>query len=96
MQSVDMWSVGVIIYVLLAGYPPFHDRDQNRMFRAIKKARFKFHDEYWGEVSAEAKVNLVLLLASIKPRHVVVIVVVVVFVVVVAAAVATTVCLRFC
>ena len=54
---MDMWSVGVIIYVLLAGYPPFHDKDQNRMFRTIKKGRFEFHNQFWGEVSAEAKVR---------------------------------------
>lgn len=43
--------------MLLAGYPPFHDRDQKKMFRAIKGGHFKFHDKYWSEVSAEAKVK---------------------------------------
>lgn len=52
-----MWSVGVIIYVLLAGYAPFHDRDQRKMFRAIKGGHFEFHDKYWNEVSGEAKVR---------------------------------------
>ncbi|CAM9817699.1 unnamed protein product, partial [Ectocarpus sp. 13 AM-2016] len=53
--SVDMWSVGVIIYTLLGGYPPFHDENQTRLFRRIKAGSFKFHDEYWSNTSLEAK-----------------------------------------
>lgn len=55
-QSVDMWSVGVIIYTLLGGYPPFHDENQTRLFRRIKAGSFKFHEEYWSNTSVEAKV----------------------------------------
>ncbi|CAN0478249.1 unnamed protein product [Laminaria digitata] len=51
-----MWSVGVIMYTLLGGYPPFHDENQTRLFRRIKAGSFKFHDEYWSNTSAEAKV----------------------------------------
>eukprot|EP00903_Cladosiphon_okamuranus_P020574 g18885.t1 len=65
--SVDVWSVGVIIYVLLAGYPPFYDRDQKRMFRAIRGGHFKFHDKYWKEVSAEAK-DLITKLLTVDPE----------------------------
>lgn len=52
-----MWSVGVIIYTLLGGYPPFHDENQTRLFRRIKAGSFKFHDEYWSNTSLEAKVR---------------------------------------
>lgn len=55
-QSVDMWSIGVIIYILLGGYPPFHDENQTRLFRKIKAGNFKFHSEYWGPISSDAKV----------------------------------------
>ena len=32
-KGVDMWSVGVITYILLGGYPPFHDDNQKELFR---------------------------------------------------------------
>lgn len=56
-KSVDMWSTGVIIYIILAGYPPFHDEDQNRLYRKIKAGHFRFDPEYWNDVSSEAKVS---------------------------------------
>ena len=46
---------GVITYILLDGYPPFHDDNQKALFRKIKKGDFEFHEEYWGSVSEEAK-----------------------------------------
>mmetsp|Transcript_9060 Transcript_9060/g.13531 ORF Transcript_9060/g.13531 Transcript_9060/m.13531 type:complete len:337 (-) Transcript_9060:288-1298(-) len=52
--SVDMWSIGVIIYILLGGYPPFHGSDQARLFRRIRSGSYKFHPEYWSGVSNEA------------------------------------------
>ncbi|KAL3793786.1 hypothetical protein ACHAW5_000788 [Stephanodiscus triporus] len=54
-ESADMWSVGVILYILLGGYPPFIDDNQRRLFRKIRKGRYVFHDEYWAPVSADAK-----------------------------------------
>lgn len=52
--EVDIWSMGVICYVLLAGYPPFYDEDQKKLFRKIKEGRYFFHDEYWSHISPEA------------------------------------------
>jgi calcium/calmodulin-dependent protein kinase I len=54
-KAVDMWSIGVITYILLGGYPPFHDENQKNLFKKIKKGEFEFHEEYWGAVSDEAK-----------------------------------------
>ena len=52
--EVDIWSIGVICYVLLAGYPPFYDEDMRRLFRKIKDGRYHFHQEHWGDKSHES------------------------------------------
>jgi calcium/calmodulin-dependent protein kinase I len=54
-REVDMWSLGVIAFILLGGYPPFHDDDQNELFRLIRRGKFTFDPAYWGMVSEEAK-----------------------------------------
>ncbi|KAL7528588.1 hypothetical protein ACHAWF_006708 [Thalassiosira exigua] len=54
-ESADMWSVGVILYILLGGYPPFIDDNQRKLFRKIRKGQYEFHEEYWGPVSEDAK-----------------------------------------
>lgn len=53
--SVDNWSVGCIIYMLLAGYPPFQASDHHTLFRAIRAGDYVFHEEHWTNVSIHAK-----------------------------------------
>ena len=64
-ESADMWSVGVILYILLGGYPPFIDDNQRKLFRKIRKGEYEFHEEYWGPVSEDAK-NLISNLLCVK------------------------------
>jgi serine/threonine protein kinase len=54
-ERADLWSVGVILYILLGGYPPFIESTQRELFRKIRKGDYEFHEEYWGTVSSEAK-----------------------------------------
>lgn len=65
-SQADMWSLGVIVYILLGGYPPFIEQNQRELFRKIRKGQYEFHDEYWGQVSDDAK-NLISKLLTVDP-----------------------------
>lgn len=54
-KPIDMWSFGVILYILLGGYPPFHDADQKKLYKKIMRGAYQFHPEYWTDISPEAK-----------------------------------------
>lgn len=54
-KTVDMWSFGIILYILLGGYPPFYDKNTQLLYKKIMKGAYEFHTEYWTEVSDEAK-----------------------------------------
>ena len=56
-KEVDMWTCGVILYVLLAGYPPFWDpRNRERVIEAkIKRAEYEFDEPAWKDISPSAK-----------------------------------------
>mmetsp|Transcript_26040 Transcript_26040/g.71417 ORF Transcript_26040/g.71417 Transcript_26040/m.71417 type:complete len:355 (+) Transcript_26040:634-1698(+) len=66
-QRADMWSVGVILYILLGGYPPFIENTQRELFRKIKRGDYEFHEEYWGTVSTEAR-TLIGSLLTVDPK----------------------------
>jgi len=65
-ERADMWSVGVILYILLGGYPPFIESTQRDLFRKIRKGEYEFHEEYWGTVSSDAK-DLIARLLTVDP-----------------------------
>jgi len=69
-KAVDMWSLGVILFVLLGGYAPFED-DPNggvKLFEKIKKAKYSFNPKYWNHVSEEAK-DLIRNLLVVDPSQ---------------------------
>lgn len=55
MNKVDMWSCGVILYILLCGFPPFHDKNLRGLYKIIKKGQYSFPSPYWDKVSSAAK-----------------------------------------
>ncbi|KAK2177097.1 hypothetical protein NP493_619g06014 [Ridgeia piscesae] len=54
-KEVDIWSIGVITYILLCGYPPFYDENDSELFRQILRADYEFDSPYWDEISDSAK-----------------------------------------
>jgi len=54
-KEVDMWSIGVITYILLCGFPPFYSESVPEVFEQIMKAEYDYPEEYWDEISPEAK-----------------------------------------
>lgn len=61
-----MWSVGVILYILLCGFPPFYDDNNKKLFKLIVHAKYSFPDPYWTDISAEAK-DLISKLLIVDP-----------------------------
>jgi len=68
-NKCDMWSVGVIMYILLCGYPPFGEENHKLLYAKIKAADFDFPPEDWHGISkqAHALVNS-LIVVDIKKR----------------------------
>lgn len=54
-ESCDMWSAGVMLYIMLCGYPPFYGETDEEILEAVMSGEFDFEDEVWDEVSADAK-----------------------------------------
>jgi serine/threonine protein kinase len=67
-QSADMWSVGVVLYVLLVGYPPFADSNQSVLFQRIRTGDYVFHEEEWKGISEDAK-DLIRHLLVVDPQQ---------------------------
>jgi len=54
-KEVDLWSIGVITYILLCGFPPFYNETLHKLFEEIMQAQYDFPEEYWAHISDEAK-----------------------------------------
>merc|ERR1712228_747178 len=67
-SKADIWSLGVIIYMLLCGFPPFFDAqgNQKRLYKLIKLGKYRFPTPYWDYVSEQAK-DLIKNLLQLDP-----------------------------
>lgn len=67
-NSVDIWSIGVITYILLCGFPPFYGNSDQEIFEKILKAEYDFPADSWDPVSDDAKdfIKSILILNAAK------------------------------
>lgn len=54
-EGCDFWSLGVVLFILLSGCPPFYDEDNFALFEKIKACDYSFQADSWHSISAEAK-----------------------------------------
>jgi len=65
-SQVDLWSCGVVLYIILGGYAPFESDDEHELLDLICEGNYEFHDEYWHEVE-EAPKELISKLLVVNP-----------------------------
>lgn len=54
-KAIDYWSIGVVLYIMLCGFPPFYDENDEALFELIKECKFDFPSPYWDDISDDAK-----------------------------------------
>ena len=63
----DLWSCGVVLYIILGGYAPFESDDELELVDMICDGEYEFHEEYWGEIEI-APQDLISQLLEVNPR----------------------------
>ena len=67
-EKCDVWSCGVILYILLSGYPPFNGATDREIYQSIEKGKFSFPPEEWSYISSSAK-ELIEKMLKKDPNH---------------------------
>lgn len=65
-KSTDLWSAGVILYIMLSGYPPFYAENEAEILRKVRKGKFSFTGPEWRQVSENGK-DLITKLLKANP-----------------------------
>jgi|TARA_B110001450_G_C17594066_1_gene470099 calcium-dependent protein kinase len=66
-EKCDLWSIGVILYILLCGYPPFNGANDDQIIKRVKQGKYRTDDEEWANISPEA-IDLVNRLLTYNPN----------------------------
>ncbi|KAL3809340.1 hypothetical protein ACHAXA_003229 [Cyclostephanos tholiformis] len=64
----DMWSVGVIVFILLGGYPPFYSTNTKKLLMLTMAGKFEYDPEYWGGISQSCK-DMIRSLLELNPAR---------------------------
>jgi serine/threonine protein kinase len=64
----DLWSTGVVLFVLLGGYHPFDGDTEDEIFDRMRNAQYDFYPDYWNPVSVSAK-NLIVRMLTVNPTN---------------------------
>jgi serine/threonine protein kinase len=67
-NKVDMWALGVIMFTMVGGYPPFFAATNKELFPKILHAKFDYDDDSWGEIHQDCK-DMIKGLLSINPQE---------------------------
>jgi len=54
-KGSDMWSMGVLLYVILSGCSPFNGEEEEQLLKLVAEAKYEFYEKEWEHISAEAK-----------------------------------------
>ena len=66
-EKCDIWSCGIILYILLCGYPPFNGRSNNDIYSAIQHSKLLFNKDNWADVSKDA-ISLIKKMLEKNPK----------------------------
>lgn len=66
-KSCDLWSIGVIAFIMLCGYPPFNGENNKEVCDAIRRGKLNFQPKHWKGISKEAK-DFIRRLLRANPR----------------------------
>jgi serine/threonine protein kinase len=67
-QRADVWSLGIVTYVLLGGYAPFDGGPLEKLANDVMRGEFEFHEDYWSDISPAAK-DLITSMLQVRPER---------------------------
>ena len=67
-MKCDMWTVGVIVFIMLGGYYPFRGKSEMDVLRKVRYGEFKFHPKMWKNITDDAK-DLVKRMMTVDPEE---------------------------
>ena len=68
-EKCDIWSIGVLTYVLLCGYPPFNGQTDKDILVKVKRGKYEYPESEWGQISESGKKFVSGLLAFVPAER---------------------------